>query len=64
MNSSGLREIVLAALGALAAVTMLPACSSTEEAPPPEETSSGTGPCDCLVGDIECREKCIRDPPI
>ena len=64
MNSSGLREIVFAALGALAAVTLLPACSSTEESPAPEETGSGSGPCGCVVGDIECKEDCLLDPPI
>jgi hypothetical protein len=35
---------------------MLPACSSTEETPPPEETSTGGSglPCDIDPGQPEC----------
>ena len=42
-----LRNYILAVLLGFAALTMLPACSSTEEAPPPAESSGGS------TGDLE-----------
>ena len=59
-----MRKIVVVALLALVVVSMLPACSTTEETPPPEETGVGSEPCDCMLGDIECKEKCLVDMPI
>ena len=59
-----LRKIVVTVLLALVAVSMLPACSTTKETPPPEETGVDSEPCDCLLGDIECKEKCLLDIPI
>lgn len=64
MSILELRKIVLAVLLALALAPMFLACSSTKESPTPEETGSGSGPCDCLVGDIECSEQCLQDLPI
>jgi len=46
---------------ALMALFMLPGCSSTEEAPPPEDTS---GDCNCPEGDLQCKEACVQDLPI
>jgi len=67
MNILELRKIVLAVLLAFAAVTMLPACSSTEEAPPPAESSGDTGgttdgsnPCGCADGDWNCMDRCTQ----
>jgi hypothetical protein len=50
MSISELRRLALAVLLAFGAAAMLPACSSTEEAPPPAESSGGsTGD----TGDLE-----------
>ena len=64
MRISGLQKILLTMLLALAAIAVLPACTSTEEVPQPEESSLGWGACGCVLGDIECKEKCLLDPPI
>jgi hypothetical protein len=42
---------------------MLPACSSTEEAPPPEESGSTVEDCinQCPDGDIQCRDACATN---
>ena len=56
MNLAELRKYLMAGLLALGAVAMLPACSSTEEAPPPPagETESGdTGGTTGGTGDLE-----------
>ena len=52
MSVLELRKFFLATLMAFAAAIMLPACSSTEEAPPPED--GGTSICDCPEGDVQC----------
>jgi hypothetical protein len=56
--------IILAALLTFPAASMLSACTTTEEVPAPEETGAGAGPCGCVAGDIECKEKCLLDLPI
>lgn len=63
MNTLGLRKILLAALMTLTALIMLPACSSTEEAPPPEESGSTVEDCinQCPDGDIQCRDACATN---
>ena len=53
----------LAALLALAAATILPACTSTGETPSPFESGAGSGPCGRVVGHIECEEECLRELP-
>lgn len=61
MSFIEIRKYILAVLLAFAAVTMLPACSSTEEAPPPEETGGESyDQCvsQCAEGDIQCRDRC------
>jgi len=58
MNILELRKTILAVLLAFAAVMLLPACSSTEEAPPPEETGDI---CDCPAGDIQCLDRCEQN---
>ena len=52
MNIIELRKYILEVLLGFAALTMLPACSSTEEAPPPEE-SGATGGSTGDTGDLE-----------
>ena len=64
MSILELRLRVPVALLALAVVMILPACSTTEEEPSPFETGGGSGPCDCVVGDLECKEECLLDLPI
>ena len=64
MSIVRLRKIVLVTLLTFPAASMLPACSTTEEDPSPFETGAGSGPCGCVVGDIECKEKCLLDLPI
>jgi hypothetical protein len=58
MNIIQIRNYILAVLLGFAAMTMLPACSSTEEAPPPEETGDT---CDCPAGDIQCLDRCEQN---
>ena len=50
MNILELRKIVLAALLAFAAVTMLPACASSDE----------SSDCNCAEGDWNCMDRCTQ----
>lgn len=63
MSILELRKSILAVMMAFAAVAFLPACSSTEEAPPPEESGSTVEDCinQCPEGDIQCRDACATN---
>ena len=55
-----LRAALVLAMMALS-MAVLPACSSTEEAPPPGDTGNCEAQCG---GDGGCVEECIRNLPI
>lgn len=60
MSVLELRKFFLATLMAFAVAIMFPACSSTEEAPPPEEApaeSDSEVPCDIDPGQPHCLDE-------
>jgi len=63
------RKSLIVMLLSLMALVMLPACSSTEETPPPAESGGDTSTYDecvaaCESGDLDCRELCVINAPI
>ena len=68
MNILKLNKISLAALLlASMALVMLPACSTTEEAPPPDSGGDTSTYDECMAAcgdDLNCKERCIQDAPI
>lgn len=58
MSLLELRKVIFGVVLAFTAVFMLSACSSTEEAPPPEDSGSCEEQCG---GDPDCLEQCIQN---
>ena len=70
------RKSLFVMLLSMMALVMLPACSTTDEAPatetgtaPPTESGGGTSEYDACVaacgdGDLDCREMCVVNAPI
>jgi len=64
LNKISLAALLLASM----ALVMLPACSTTEEAPPPDSGGDTSTYDECIAacesGDLDCRELCVINAPI
>jgi len=62
------RKSLIVMLLSFMALVMLPACSSTEEAPPAESGGDTSTYDECVAacesGDLDCRELCVINAPI